>query len=341
MTHAPLRRVAFFTPYLQAGRGNATTAARLISALSRAGYEVETFAFEEESSERGLALLQSADIVHGLHFRRFFQWLEQTKAKVEQPLVLTSGGTDVHIDLQDEAKVNELAASMNTIDALVLFTEEAKHKAAEQFPSLADRLYVIPQGVEPPPVLPPAKLPTGDAKFLLPAGLRAVKDIFYLFEAFERLNEHFDSLQVVCIGEAIETKVTQSVHECAEIYSWFHYVEPVPKGEMGAYYMWADAVLNTSTSEGQPMALLEAMALGKLLFARRNAGNESVINDGVNGFLFHHPLEFEKKWHDIAADPVLLQKICSQAANDADQKHRPEQEAQAYMRIYEKLWRKS
>jgi hypothetical protein len=37
---------------------------------------------------------------------------------------------------------------------------------------------------------------------------------------------------------------------------------------------------------------LEAMMLGKLVMARTNAGNESVVTDGRNGFLFEDSSQF-------------------------------------------------
>ena len=45
-------------------------------------------------------------------------------------------------------------------------------------------------------------------------------------------------------------------------------------------------------SEGMSLALLEAMAVGVPVSARRNSGNVALIDDGKTGFLFSTPAEF-------------------------------------------------
>jgi glycosyltransferase involved in cell wall biosynthesis len=51
----------------------------------------------------------------------------------------------------------------------------------------------------------------------------------------------------------------------------------------------ASAALNSSVSEGQASALLEAMQLRVPIIARRNEGNESLVEHGRTGLLFDTP----------------------------------------------------
>lgn len=51
--------------------------------------------------------------------------------------------------------------------------------------------------------------------------------------------------------------------------------------------------LGNNLSDGMPNALLEAMAMGAFPIQSNPGGaTEEVINDGVNGFLIHNPLDF-------------------------------------------------
>lgn len=43
-------KLLFLTPYIQEGRGNATTSLRLKTGYEQAGYEVNMFAYTEEST---------------------------------------------------------------------------------------------------------------------------------------------------------------------------------------------------------------------------------------------------------------------------------------------------
>ena len=65
------------------------------------------------------------------------------------------------------------------------------------------------------------------------------------------------------------------------------YLPPVSHGALLAAISEADIVLNSSRTEGQCGAILEAMALGTPVLARRNEGNCHLLGDGEDrGGLF-------------------------------------------------------
>jgi glycosyltransferase involved in cell wall biosynthesis len=119
-----------------------------------------------------------------------------------------------------------------------------------------------------------------------------VKDVLFLIGELAELRKTYPQLQFVLVGAVLDRRVYQQVLEAESEYEWFHFAGEVPLTEMKAWYDWSDVVLNTSISEGQSSALLEAMMLGKLVMARTNAGNESVVTDGRNGFLFEDSSQF-------------------------------------------------
>lgn len=71
---------------------------------------------------------------------------------------------------------------------------------------------------------------------------------------------------------------------------WYH--PPVPREQL-LRWLASDAhiLLNSSVSEGQCGAILEAMALGVPVVARHNEGNASLIHHGVTGLLYGTPQE--------------------------------------------------
>jgi hypothetical protein len=71
-----------------------------------------------------------------------------------------------------------------------------------------------------------------------------------------------------------------------------HYHPPVPRPLLLSWLRQCTALVNSSVSEGMSNALLEAMALGVPVVARRNEGNEAVVGEsGDRGLLFDTPEE--------------------------------------------------
>jgi glycosyltransferase involved in cell wall biosynthesis len=67
----------------------------------------------------------------------------------------------------------------------------------------------------------------------------------------------------------------------------------VPHDEIERYYQVADLVVLTSHSEGIPLVLMEAMALGKIVLAPAMTGIPELVVDGKTGFLYK-PGELEE-----------------------------------------------
>jgi glycosyltransferase involved in cell wall biosynthesis len=55
--------------------------------------------------------------------------------------------------------------------------------------------------------------------------------------------------------------------------------------EIERVYATCDVVISTSTAEGCPNALLEAMAMGRPVVATRVGGTEEIVRDGIDGLL--------------------------------------------------------
>ena len=84
---------------------------------------------------------------------------------------------------------------------------------------------------------------------------------------------------------------------------------PVPHSDFMKILMDVDVVVNTSISEGFAAVLLESASAGKIIIARNNPGNASVIVNGVNGLLYDTPEEFIFLVHKILTDPVYKKNL--------------------------------
>jgi glycosyltransferase involved in cell wall biosynthesis len=149
-------------------------------------------------------------------------------------------------------------------------------------------------------------------------------------------NNHFSNMQVVFAGPVIDERTYQEVKSFVAQNSWAHYIGEIPLEEITQVCEWADYVLNTSISEGQSSALLEAMYMGKVVIARRNAGNESIINNMVNGILYDNQKDFIKALLFIEENSNICDELKKRARNDVQARFNLKSEMAAYIRLYKK-----
>lgn len=338
-----LLNVLFLTPYYHSRRGNATTARRLESSMKRTGQPIQMFSYEEEPAAKGIVLLEQADVVHALHIRRTYEWLQQAEIGISVPYVLTSGGTDINVDIQQKQQAADLEAFVRQADKITVFSRDGVNKLDHAYPELSRSIQIVPQGVDPSAAVHDENLVrwlqdhSGTPNILIPAGLRSVKDVLFGLKVLEELRVRFPAIQFLIVGEAMEEQVKREVVQAAAARSWMHYHEGVEMEAMPAFYDWADVVINTSLSEGQPMAVLEAMMHQVPVLARRNGGNESVIQDGRNGLLFGDERTFHAQLEQLLDNPDLIVRLTRQAKTDVLDRHSSDKEALQYQAIYKEI----
>ncbi|WAR03097.1 GL1D1-like protein [Mya arenaria] len=93
------------------------------------------------------------------------------------------------------------------------------------------------------------------------------------------------------------------------------------------------ALVNSSVSEGMALSLLEAMALGTPVLARKIPGNAAIVEDGTTGFLFDTAEEFSSKLETIFVDAEARKSVTSRARAYVTEKHSLEAEQAAYVSV--------
>lgn len=117
--------------------------------------------------------------------------------------------------------------------------------------------------------------------------LHPVKDHALLVEACRKLNDRGTEFVCRIAGDGPErTRLTEQIREQA-LESRVQLLGELSRAEVQSAYAWADLVVLTSKSEGIPLTLMEAMAIGKPVLAPRITGIPELVIDGQNGFLYH------------------------------------------------------
>lgn len=104
------------------------------------------------------------------------------------------------------------------------------------------------------------------------------------------------------------------------------------------YFRESDVLVSTSTWEGMPLALLEAMSEGLPIMATDVVGNHDVVTDGENGFLY--PIGRPDLGADavmLLADPSIRQRFGDAGRSHIMARHSVEYMAQNTMDLYKQV----
>lgn len=323
--------ILFLTPYFNQPRGNSTTTKRLVHFLQSENIHTSVIPYLEADNW----FLAEADIFHILHATRFLKWKKETRFILDRPYIVTMGGTDINFDLQ-EGMDDESFSFLNEAAYITVFTEDGRKKVCELFSGWSNKVIVIPQGIWVPWNI--SKL-QGEMfpRILLPAGLRPVKDVLHVLNALDELILDYPNLEFTILGAKLDDTVYEKVLGETGQRKWLKYVGVVPYEVMKCWYDQAQIVINTSIAEGQSLALMEAMAVGRPVIARRNGANMQFIQHQQTGWLYETMDEFKDAVHSIMNNVSLCEKVTKEARKWIIEQNPPENEINSYVNLYNQI----
>jgi len=266
------------------------------------------------------------------------------------PLLLTTTGTDLNYYLR--AKGDEASLVCNAFQAahkIVVFHEKFSETIQGFYPELATKLITIPQGV----YLPEDKsrdlrrvkhrqrrdlgLTEEDIVFILPSGLRRIKNIDLAINALEKVYADFPQVRLVILGAMIEADYSRYLRQRINQLEWVSYLGEVPHKEVKSILALGDIVLNTSDSEGQPQGALEAMSLGKPAILSAVPGNLNLIQSGIEGFYIQSENELIEVAKTLINNPNLRKQMGAAARRLVETGFSVKKELAAYSELYRQL----
>lgn len=337
------RKTLMITPFRQVQRGNSITASRIRDGLSLRGYDIDLLSLDDPLWQERLQDAQPRSeygLLHGLNARYMGQFLHSNPWAAAMPFLLTTTGTDINIDLGCEHHAAVMEA-MQTARKIIVFHEDFKDQIIPVYPQGHDKLVVIPQSVCLPDPAGSTRSAWGWAAeetiFILPSGLRPVKNISLAIDALTLLYPHYLHLRLVIVGAALESSYSQPLLERISAIPWVTYLGEIPHHEMGGLLAAGDVVLNTSWSEGQPQAALEAMSLGLPCILTAVPGNLNIITNGQEGFYVHDETDLSQAAQRLLDDPDLRRRMGASARALVTSKYHPRLEMDAYDKLYQQL----
>jgi glycosyltransferase involved in cell wall biosynthesis len=337
-------RVVLVTPVAHPSiRGNAVTVARLARGLGGRGVEVGVVDLSRVRGAELDRMLEKLrpDVLHAFHAFRAAPRVIPYGRQAGIPLVVSLTGTDVNHDLYDPLRRDATIAALRAARAIVAFHESIRAKVGAELPDLTARIEVIPQSVtmddEPYRLADLVPWHADEIRFLLPAGIRRVKNVLLPFAPLAQLAERH-ALRLLIAGPIIEEGEGARLRAALKGADWASYLGEVRHAQMASLLDAVDVVINSSLSEGgMANSILEAMARGKPVLASDIEGNRSLVEDGVDGLLFRSPAEFTAKAEVLILDPALRARLGAAARAKVRRLYPPEGEIDAHRALYRRV----
>jgi glycosyltransferase involved in cell wall biosynthesis len=328
------------TPFHRSPRGNTLTSARLINGLCSRGWNMDLLSLESDDWEQTLsrAINQKRyGLIHALNITHFSRVLAAFPDIADIPLLLTTTGTDINYDIQINPRA-EVEKTLDAVQYIVIFNDYFRSIFAQYYPRQVAKLVTIPQGVSLNPKKGPGRTELGlnddDFVFLLPSGLRPVKNLELAIDALEAVQTEFPYIRLLILGAVIDRAYGDFIQNRIKNLPWVLYPGEFPHDQMYSIMSAADVVLNTSLSEGQPQAALEAMSLGKPCLLTAVPGNLNIIEDGREGYYVRDQADIVSSARNLVIDHELRYRMGENARILVNQNYSVEKELNAYERLY-------
>ncbi len=337
-------RLGIVTPfYVPSVRGNSITVQRIESGLRDHGVTVRVWSLEDGPSPDAILRALAAftpDLVHGFHVSSSGQIVTDAAFRLGIPSILTVTGTDVNTDLFDPHRRPEIIDILRRATRIVVFHDCIRAKLVGELPEVADRILVIGQTVRcqeaPFDLRRHLGLTRHDLIFLIPAGIRRVKNVTFCLKPLDALRAQYPHIKAVFVGPIIEAAEGVRLQELLRDYPWAFYLGSVPHEQLCAMLGSVDVVINSSLSEGgMANSILEAMSRGRAVLASDIEGNRSVVRDAIDGLLFASESEFAHKAERLIREPDLRDALGKNGKDKIEREFSRESEILAYLQLYQ------
>jgi glycosyltransferase involved in cell wall biosynthesis len=270
------------------------------------------------------------DFILGIQARRCGELLRRLHAAggPDIPYALLFSGTDANEDLADPARSTTIGVSLAAAGCSFALSAAMADAVSRRFPELPRPRVITADGeiatASDYRLREHHGLPPTARILLLPAGIRPVKDILLALDALTGfLSERPDYLLLI-LGPVLDTAyharcrarrdaiVSAQPHLTGRLL-----IEPgLPRADYLAALRQSDYLINTSTSEGRPNAVLEAMGCSVPVIARDIVGNRQFVRDGESGLLFTDAATLAAACRRLTGDPDLCKRLVSGGRNE-------------------------
>ena len=241
--------------------------------------------------------------------------------RLGMPLAVSVPGSDALVAAQNPLFRQMARFAFAQAGLITSNSRELQAVAVDDLGADPARFDLIIYGVDPDALRPDVaagralrrRLGVADDAFIVLAVGRMVykKGFDVLLRALAEVDH--PSLHAVFIGDGDLWEAWQELGRSLGL-RHLHWAGRVPHDEMSAWYNMADVLVMPSVTrpvDGLNVCVLDAMACGKPVIGSDCAGNDLVVTDGVNGFIFPEgdAAALARLLTRLARDPALAQRM--------------------------------
>ncbi|CAH8483254.1 unnamed protein product [Schistosoma rodhaini] len=252
------------------------------------------------------------------------------------PVLSICTGTDVYMDRTHEVYLKLMTYLVDRSFAVVLLNQPMLKQFKETWPDYPGQLQVIHQAIRvdiedanhfKKDILTAVESKLGvrlQPFFVVVGLLRDVKDPMFALQAFlewrnqgERENSNskvtstinHKSYNLLYVGSVEED--TENIQQFIDEIDGkiVHRCDSLTQKEVHSLILSSQALINCSISEGQSLAVMEAMSLGVPVVVRENLGNCDLIKDRKNGLVFRTSKELGECLTYLEENPDIRKQI--------------------------------
>lgn len=143
------------------------------------------------------------------------------------------------------------------------------------------------------------------------------KNLKELLKFFPSVLAAIPEAQFVIVGDGPSRKSLEAFTRKQGLTESVRFTGRIPPEEVYQYYDMGDVFVSASTFEVHSLSYLEAMANGLPLVCRDDACLKGVLENGVEGFVFHNESEFKESIIKILKDDKLKTAMSQRASSKA------------------------
>jgi len=249
------------------------------------------------------------DIIHAHWYLPSGYIAALIKKKIHKPLITTAWGAEFHLPHNTLVR-HALQFVHNKSDAVIAVSNYMRSKAGTYGLNIRT-IKVIPNSVD----IGQFSLPRKASKIITIATIRRLvpeKRIDDLIRAVKAMPLFLrKKTRLWIIGDGPERKKLEALAKSYGLEQYITFWGMVQHDKIPFFLSQIDIYVNPSVQEGMATANIEAMAAGCCVIAANGVGNDEVITDGVDGFLYEprNIKQLAEKIESLIADKKLRKKL--------------------------------
>jgi glycosyltransferase involved in cell wall biosynthesis len=272
-------------------RGGLATVGRYREGLQQRGHLCEVFGDTDDGgikqSLAGTIGRFKPDIVHAHDALRSGILL----LGLRTPWVVSLSGEDLYHDMVADARGPLVVEVLRRARRVLVPDASAARLVEERVPDAVGRVDVVPRAAvrlrtDGTDLRRSLGIPRQRFLLFLPGGLRPVKGQHRALAVVRTLRAVGADVEMILAGPAAGDDYAARIHALCAREPGVRVLPPLAPDRMGAAYVDADVVLNTSVCEGAAPTILEAGMLGRPVIAADVPGNRELLRHRETGLLF-------------------------------------------------------